>query len=109
MRLYELTNRGHDEVSVFLPQIVFTEEKCFKKAIDGCSLKLDYDLDSMPFDINLSYFSVLLHDIHNNSPCGTLFVNVPVDENFDTIIYIVRFDEKEFEEIKKIYLTIFPK
>ena len=109
MKIYELTNRGYKSVDEDLPRISFSEENCYRSSIDGHCLKLGYELDNIPFDINLAYFSILLQDIHNNIPCGTLFVDVPVGENFDTIIYIVRFDEKEFEEIKKNYLTNFPK
>lgn len=109
MKIYELTNKGYESVDNDLPQIIFSEEKCYRSSIGGQCLKLGYELDNVPFDINLAYFSILLQDIHNNIPCGTLFVDVPVGENFDTIIYIVRFDEKEFEEIKKKYLTNFPK
>ena len=100
MRVYELTNKGCESVDC-LPQIVFREENVFRNTISDFELKLEYELKDMPFDINRSYFSILLQDIHNNIPCGTLFVDVPVGENFDTIIYIVRFVEKEFEEIKK--------
>ena len=107
MRIYELTNRGCKLVDDLL-HVIFSEEKCYQNSVGNHSLKLEYALDNIPFDINLAYFSILLQDIHNNIPCGTLFVNVPVGENFDTIIYIVRFDEKEFEKIKKIYLTNFP-
>lgn len=108
MTIYELTNKGYESVEEDLPQIVFSEEKCYRSSINDHSLKLEYELKNMPFDINLSYFLILLQDIHNNIPCGTLFIDVPVGEDFDTIIYIVRFDEKEFEKIKKIYLTNFP-
>ena len=101
MKLYELTNKGCKSVDC-LPQIIFREENIFRNTISGLELKLDYELEDMPFDINFSYFSILLQDIHNNIPCGTLFINVPVGEEFDTITYIVRFDEKEFEKIKKI-------
>lgn len=109
MTIYELTNKGYESVEEDLPQIVFSEEQCCQSKVDVHCFKLEYALDNIPFDINLAYFSILLQDIHNNLPCGTLFVDVPVGENFDTIIYIVRFDEREFEEIKKIYLTNFPK
>ena len=109
MKIYELTNRGYESVDEDLPQIVFSEEKCYCNSIDDQGLKLGYELDNMPFDIILSYFLIFQQDIHSNIPCGTLFVDVPVGEDFDTIIYIVRFDEKEFEKIKKIYLTNFPK
>lgn len=109
MKIYELTNRGYESVDEDLSQIIFSEEKCYRSSINDHWLKLGYELDNIPFDITLSYFLILLQDIHNNTPCGTLFVNVPVGEDFDTIIYIVRFDEKEFEKIKKIYLTNFPK
>lgn len=108
MRVYEITNKGCEQVNC-LPQIIFRKENVFRNTVNDYELKLEYELENIPFDINLSYFSILLQDIHNNIPCGTLFVNVPVGENFDTIIYIVRFDEKEFEKIKKIYLTNFPK
>lgn len=108
MTIYELTNKGYESVEDDLPQIVFSEEKCYRSSIDGQYLKLGYELDNMPFDIILSYFLILQQDMHNNTPCGTLFVSVPVGEEYDTIIYIVRFDEKEFEKIKKIYLTNFP-
>lgn len=108
MRVYEVTSKGCEKVNCF-PQIVFRKENVFRNTINDHELKLEYALDNIPFDINLAYFSILLQDIHNNIPCGTLFVDVPVGENFDTIIYIVRFDEKEFEEIKKNYLTNFPK
>lgn len=100
MKLYELTNKGCKSVDC-LPQIIFREENVFRNTISGLELKLDYELEDMPFDINLSYFSILLQDIHNNIPCGMLFALVPVGEDFDTIIYIVRFDEKEFKKIKK--------
>ena len=99
MRVYELTTKGCELVDC-LPQIVFQEENVLRNTIDTCELKLEYEFENMPFDINLSYFSILLQDIHNEIPCGMLFVNVPVGEDFDTIIYIVRFDEKEFEQIK---------
>lgn len=102
MTIYELTNKGYESVEEYLPQIVFSEKNCYHCCIDDQCLKLGYELDSMPFDINLSYFMVLLQDIHNNIPCGMLFINVPNGEDSDTIIYIVRFDEKEFEKIKKI-------
>lgn len=108
MIVYELTNKSY-EVADGLPQIAFSEKKCYHNSIDDHSLKLEYELENIPFDVNLSYFLILLQDIHNNIPCGTLFIDVPVDENFDTIIYIVRFNEKEFKKIKKIYLTNFPK
>lgn len=108
MIVYELTSKGYEEADG-LPQMAFSEEKCYYNSIDDHSLKLEYELENMPFDINLSYFSILLQDIHNNIPCGTLFIDVPVGEDFDTIIYTVRFDEKEFEKIKKFYLTNFPK
>ncbi len=107
MRIYELTNKGCELVDC-LPQIVFWEKNVFRNTLNDYELKLEYELENIPFDINLSYFSILLQDIHNNIPCGTLFINIPVGEDFDTIIYIVRFDEKEFEKIKKIYLTNFP-
>lgn len=108
MTIYELTNKGYESVEEDLPQIVFSEEKCYRSSINDHSLKLEYELDNIPFDIILSHLLVLRKDIHNNIPCGTLFINVPVGEEFDTITYIVRFDEKEFEKIKKIYLTNFP-
>ncbi len=108
MRIYELTNKGCDLVDC-LPQIVFREENVFRNTVGNYELKLEYELENMPFDINLSYFSILLQDIHKNIPCGTLFVEVPVGEDFDIITYIVRFDEKEFEKIQKNYLTNFPK
>ena len=108
MVIYELTNRGC-EPATCLSQIVFREENVFRSSTNDSELKLEYELENVPFDINISYFSLLLQDIHNNIPCGTLFVSIPVGEDFDTIIYIIRFDEKEFEKIKKIYLTNFPK
>lgn len=107
MRVYEITNKGCEKVNC-LPQIVFRKENVFRNTVNDYELKLEYELENIPFDINLSYFSILLQDIHNNIPCGTLFINVPVGEEFDTITYIVRFDEKEFEKIKKFYLTNFP-
>lgn len=100
MVFYELTNRGCESVTC-LPQIVFRESNVFRSSISSNELKLEYELENMPFDINHSHFLILLQDIHNNIPCGTLFVSVPVGEDFDTIIYIVRFDEKDFEKIKK--------
>ncbi len=109
MKIYELANKRYESVDEDLPQIIFSEEKCFRNSINDYSLKLEYELDNMPFDINLSYFLILLQDIHNNLPCGMLYVNVPTGEDYDIITYIVRFDEKEFEKIKKIYLTNFPK
>ena len=109
MKIYELTNRGYKSVDEDLPQISFSEENCYRSSIDGHCLKLGYELENIPFDIIWSYFLILPQDIHNNMPCGTLFIDVPVGEEFDTIIYIVRFDKKEFEKIKKIYLTNFPK
>ena len=108
MRVYELTNKGCELVKC-LPQIIFQKENVFHNTINDYELKLEYELENIPFDINRSYFLILLQDIHNNIPCGTLFVDVPVGEDFDTITYIVRFDEKEFQKIKKIYLTNFPK
>lgn len=101
MKIYELTNKGYESVENDLPQIIFSEEKCYRSCIDGQCLKLGYELDNMPFDIILSYFLILQQDIHNNIPCGTLLVSVPAGEEYDTITYIVRFDEKEFEKIKK--------
>ena len=101
MTIYELTNKGCELVNDLLPQITLREDNIVHSSNNNNELKLEYELDNMPFDINLSYFSVLLQDIHNNIPCGTLFVNVPADEDYDTIIYIVRFEEKEFEKIKK--------
>ena len=101
MKIYELTNKGYESVDDIFPQINFTEENCYWYTINDYALKLEYELDNMPFDINLSYFLVLLQDIHNNIPCGTLFVHVPVGEDYDTITYIVRFNEEEFEKIQK--------
>ena len=101
MIIYELTNKGCELVNDLLPQITLREDNIVHSSNNNNELKLECELDNMPFDINLSYFSVLLQDIHNNIPCGTLFVNVPADEDYDTIIYIVRFEEKEFEKIKK--------
>ena len=109
MIIYELTNKGYESVDCLLPQIILREDNIVRSSISDNELKLEYALENIPFDINLSYFLVLLQDIHDNIPCGTLFVNVPADEDYDTIIYIVRFEEKEFEKIKKIYLTNFPK
>lgn len=109
MKIYELTNKDYVSVDDDLPQIIFTEENCFWSTVNDYVLKLEYELENIPFDINLSYFLVLLQDIHNNIPCGTLFVHVPVGEDYDIITYIVRFNEEEFEQIKKIYLTKFPK
>ena len=100
MKIYELTNKGCESVDC-LPEVIFREKNVLKNVIDDCELKLEYELENMPFDINLSYFSILLQDIHKNIPCGTLFINVPVGEDFDTIIYIVRFDKKEFKKVKK--------
>lgn len=100
MKIYELTNKGCESVDC-LPEVIFREQNVLKNVIDDCELKLEYELENMPFDINLSYFSILLQDIHKNIPCGTLFINVPVGEDFDTIIYIVRFDKKEFKKVKK--------
>ena len=108
MIIYELTNKGYELVNDLLPQITLREDNIVHSSNNNNELKLEYELENMPFDINLSYFLVLLQDIHNNVPCGTLFVNVPADEDYDIITYIVRFDEKEFEKIKKIYLTNFP-
>ena len=108
MRVYELTNRGCVKVNC-LPQIVFRKENVCRHTVNDHELQLEYELESIPFDINRSNFSILLQDIHINMPCGTLFIDVPVGEDFDTIIYIVRFDAREFEQIKKIYLTNFPK
>ena len=108
MKIYELTNKGYVSVDDDLQQIIFTEENCFWSATNDYALKLEYELENMPFDINLSYFLVLLQDIHNNIPCGTLFVHVPVGEDYDIITYIVRFNDEEFEIIKKICLTKFP-
>ena len=108
MKIYELTNKGYESVDEDIPKINFTEENCFWSISNDYVLKLEYELENIPFDINLSYFLVLLQDIHNNIPCGTLFVHVPVGEDYDIITYIVRFNEEEFEKIKKIYLTKFP-
>ena len=108
MKIYELTNKGYESVDEDIPKINFTEENCFWSTSNDYVLKLEYELENVPFDINLSYFLVLLQDIHNNVPCGTLFVHVPVGEDYDIITYIVRFNEEEFEKIKKIYLTKFP-
>ena len=101
MKIYELTNKGYELVDDDLPQINFAEENCFWPTINGHTLKLEYELKNMPFDINLSYLLVLLQDIHNNIPCGTLFVHVPVGEDYDIITYIVRFNEEEFKKLKK--------
>ena len=100
MKVYELTSKGYESVDCLLP-IVFRKENVLRNVIGDFDLKLDYELTNVPFEINRSYFLILLQDIHNKIPCGTLFVQVPVGEEFDTIIYIVRFDEKEFEKIKK--------
>ena len=108
MKIYELTKKGYESVDEDIPKINFTEENCFWSTSNDYVLKLEYELENIPFDINLSYFLVLLQDIHNNLPCGTLFVHVPVGEDYDIITYIVRFNEEEFEKIKKIYLTKFP-
>ena len=108
MKIYELTNRGYESVDDIFPQINFTEENCYWTTINDYALTLEYDFEKKPFDILSSFFLVLLQDIHNNIPCGTLFVYVPVGEEYDTITYIVRFNEEEFEKIKKIYLTKFP-
>ena len=108
MKIYELTNKGYESVDEDIPKINFTEENCFWSTSNDYVLKLEYELENIQFDINLSYFLVLLQDIHNNIPCGTLFVHVPVGEDYDIITYIVRFNEEEFEKIKKIYLTKFP-
>ena len=100
MRIYELTNKGCKSVDC-LPQIIFREKNVLRNTICDCELKLEYELENMPFDINRSYFSISLQDIHNNIPCGTLFVHVPVGEDYDIITYIVRFNEEEFKKIKK--------
>lgn len=108
MIIYELTNGSYEPMTC-LPQIVFTEDSVYRSSVNDNELKLEYDLEDVPFDINRSYFSILLQDINNNIPCGMLFVSVPVGEEFDTIIYIVRFGDREFEKIKNFYLTKFPK
>ena len=101
MIMYELTNRGYKTVDYYFPQITFSEDNVFRSIKNGIELKLEYELENIPFDINYSYFLILLQDIHNDVPCGTLFISVPVGERFDIIPYIVRFDRKEFEKIKK--------
>jgi len=108
MRVYELANNGCETITC-LPELIFQEDGVIRSSISEKELKLEYGLENMPFEINRSAFSILLQDIHNNIPCGILFVSVPICEDFDTITYIVRFDEKEFEKIKKICLTNFPK
>lgn len=100
MKIYELTETGYEAVEDILPQIIFQECNVSQNSIDDNELKLEYGLE-MPFDINRAYFSILMQDIHRDIPCGTLFVLVPIGEDFDTIIYTVRFDEKEFKKIKK--------
>ena len=101
MKVYELTNSGCEIVECYLPPITFQEDKVFCSLRNENELRLEYDLENVPLNINCSHFSVLLQDIHNNIPCGMLFVSVPVGESYDTIIYIVRFSEKEFNIIKK--------
>ena len=108
MKIYELNNKGCISVEC-LPPIAFHRKNVCWSDINEIELRLEYQLEEMPFDINSANFSILFHDIHKNLPCGTLFVQVPVGEDFDTITYIVRFDEKEFEKIKKNYLTNFLK
>lgn len=101
MIIYELTNEGHEKVEDCLPKMAFQEDKVFRTVKNNHELKLEYEFDNMPFSINRSHFSILLQDIHNERPCGTLFVSLPLDEGFDTITYTVRFSEREFEVLKK--------
>lgn len=108
MRVYELTTNGYETEDV--PQIVFDESN-----VTGCQMcengiKISYDVSQdFLFSTFNSWISVLIQDIHNQTPCGILSVDVDVGEDFDTIIYIVRFDEKEFLKIKNFYLTKIPK
>lgn len=108
MKVYELTNNGYEMEDV--PQIFFDESNILSCQAHENELKLSYDVsEEFLFPILDSWISVLIQDIHNNYLCGILSVNVPVGEDIDTIIYIIRFGEKEFEKIKKIYLTNFLK
>ena len=70
MIIYELTNKGYELANDLLPQITLREDNIVHSSINNNELKLEYELDNMPFDINLSYFLILLQDIHNNIPCG---------------------------------------
>jgi len=107
MKIYELTSWGLEDVEDCLGEICFQEDNIVDQIKVDDALKLEYEFKNWPFQINRSFFSVLLQDIHSNIPCGTLFVMVPTDEDYDLITYIVRFDTEEFEKIKKIYLTKF--
>lgn len=110
MTMYELTNRGYEAVDYYIPQIDFCEDSVFSSTKNGIYLKLEYELENMPFDINRASFLILLQDIHNNTPCGTLLISVPIgEETNDIILYTIRFSREEFDKIKKIYLTNFPK
>lgn len=101
MTIYELTNRGYEKVDDYFSLIDFYEGDVYYSTKNEVELRLEYNLKNIPFDINGSYFTILLQDIYNNISCGTLFVSLPVGEDFDTIIYTIRFSEKEFEKIKK--------
>ena len=106
MKVYELTNNGYETENV--PQIIFDDLNMFSYQINANELKLSYDVsEEFMFPVLDSWISVLIQDIHNDILCGILSVNVPLGEDCDTITYIIRFDEIEFEKIKKIYLTKF--
>ena len=108
MRIYELTANGYETESV--PQVVFDESNVYSCQIHENELRILCDVSSeFLFPTLGSWISILIQDIHSEMSCGVLSVEVPVGEGFDTIIYIVRFSEREFEKIKKIYLTTFPK
>ena len=107
MKVYELTATGYETEDV--PQIVFDESNVIGCQMCENGIKIFYDVSQdFLFPTFNSWISVLIQDIHNQILGGVLSVNVPIGEYFDTIIYIVRFDEKEFEIIKKILLDKFP-
>ena len=60
MIIYELTSEGHEKVEDYLKQITFQRDKVFRRVKNNNELKLEYELENMPFSINRSHFSILL-------------------------------------------------
>lgn len=104
MKIYELTSSGHEDVNELIRQ-TFSEYSVYSCDKNETRLLLPYEFDDPPFDIISCQFSILIKDIEQNTPAGILTVQVCDRANIDDIVYIVRFDEEEFEKIKKIYLT----
>lgn len=109
MKIYERTQFGYE--SECMPQIIFRIDKITACCIGINELKIRYNADeSFPFPVLSSWVSVLTQDIHNNIPCGKMLVTIPSSETTNDVIeYIIRFEKKEFNKIKKFFLTNVPK